>query len=169
MKKILFTLVFAALSLCLVSCGKDKVYEQRHEFENYAWERLTDAKTITFSDINIEDTASVYDIYVDVRHTPYINEEVLKFIMQITTPDGITRISHHAIKLKDRFDKDWKGDAAGDLIDLSEKCRSFVNFPIKGAYKIDLINVGGKVKTIGIMDIGVKVVKSDLESYKNAE
>lgn len=169
MKKIFITLVFAAMAVCFFSCSKNKVYQQRHEFENYSWERLTENKTVTFSDINIEDTTNVYDVWITVRHTPYINEEQVKLLMKITTPEGITRESNHTIRLKDRYNDKWIGDAAGDLIDVEEKCRSFVSFPVKGAYTITLTNLGKYVKTIGIMDIGIKIVKSDIDGYKNAE
>ena len=169
MKKIFITLVFAAMAVCFFSCSKNKVYQQRHEFENYSWERLTENKTVTFSDINIEDTTNVYDVWITVRHTPYINEEQVKLLMKITTPEGITRESNHTIRLKDRFKEKWACDAMGDLIDIEEVCRNLVSFPVKVNYKITLTNLGTYVQTVGIMDIGLRIKKSDIEGYKNAE
>lgn len=169
MKRIFVSLVFIATVFCFVSCNKNKVYQQRHEFDSYTWERLTTEKTITFSDIMIEDTNAVYDVWVTLRHTPYINEDKVKFLMKITTPEGITRESTHTIKLKDRYNEKWIGDAAGDLIDVEERCRSFVEFPIKGSYKITLTNMGTYTKTVGIMDMGIKIIKSNLDGYNNAK
>lgn len=171
MKKILLSLVLVVSILSLSSCNRGKVYEQRHNFDSYSWERLTDNKTITFSDIDIQDTTSVYDIYVTVRHTPYINEKEIKLLMKIITPDGVIRQSSRSntIKLKDRYGKEWVGDAMGDLIDVEEKCRSLVEFPVKGKYTITLTNMGKYPQITGIMDIGIKVVKSDLDDYKNAK
>jgi gliding motility-associated lipoprotein GldH len=162
--------VFVALAFILFgSCEKGKVYQKRYDFDNYTWERLTDNKTVTFKDINIEDTTDVYDIYVTIRHTPYINEKEIKFVMKIIASDGITRQSVHSIKLLDRYGKDWVGEAAGDLIDVEEKCRSLVSFPYQGTYTVTLTNLGEKYKTLGIMDIGIKVMKADIDKYKNAQ
>ncbi|MBR1627276.1 MAG: hypothetical protein IJ681_09065 [Bacteroidales bacterium] len=169
MKKIFIILIFIATSFCFIGCNKGKVYQQRHEFNNYTWERLTEDKTVTFNNITIEDTTSVYDVFVTIRHTPYMNEDKVKFLMKITTPEGITRESTHTVKLKDRYGEKWVGDAAGDLIDIEERCRSFVEFSSKGSYTISLTNLGTYAKTVGIMDIGIKVVKSDTDAYKNAE
>ena len=169
MKRIFVSLVFIATVFCIASCNKDKVYQQRHEFDSYTWGRLTDEKTITFSDIMIEDTNAVYDVWVTLRHTPYINENKIKFLLKITTPEGITRESTHTVKLKDRYNEKWIGDAAGDLIDVEERCRSFVEFPIKGSYTITLTNMGTYTKTVGIMDMGIKIIKSNLDGYNNAK
>ena len=169
MKKILLTLIFAAAAVCLIGCGIGDVYMQRQSFDNYTWQRLEGNNSVVFNNINIEDTSGVYDIYVSLRHTPYINEKAIKFLMQITTPDGITRESVHTINLMDRFKEKWAGDAMGDLIDIEEVCRNFVSFPVKGNYKITLTNLGTYVQTVGILDIGLRIKKSDIEGYKNAE
>lgn len=169
MRRTVIILIFITSIYCLVGCGKDKIYQQRHEFDSYTWERLTENKTIYFNDISIDDTANMYDIYVTIRHTPYINEDNVKFLMKITTPDGITRESTHTVRLKDRYNKDWIGDIAGDLIDVEEKCRSLIEFPIKGRYTISLTNLGTYTKTVGIIDMGIKIVKSNLDDYNDAQ
>ena len=169
MKRIFVILVFVVVAFCFYGCGKGEVYQQRHEFTDYTWERLSEEKTLTFDNIEIKDTSAVYDIWVTIRHTPYINEQAVKFLMTITTPDGITRESVHTVKLKDRYNEKWIGDAAGDLIDVEHKCRALVTFPVKGSYKISLTNMGKYVTTTGIMDIGLRVVKTDIDDYKNVE
>ncbi len=166
MKRIFSIIAFAIIITFFVSCGKKTVYQQRHDFTDYTWERLTDSKKVTFNNIEIEDTSSVYDIYVTLRHAPFINVKDVKFVMRIIYPDGITRESIHDVQLMDRYGKNWVGDAMGDYIDLEEKCRSFVSFPAKGKYTITLTNMGMYSKTTGIMDIGIKIKKSDIESYK---
>lgn len=164
MEKALKYLVFVCLSsLLFVSCNKNKVYEQRQEFDNNTWERLTSKKDVKFENIKIEDTKDVYDIYVSVRHTPYINEPKIKFLMKIISPSGITKETSHTIELKDRYGVKWLGDAMGDMIDVEEKCRAFVAFPEKGIYTIVLTNQGMYDKTVGLMDMGVKIEKSDLD------
>lgn len=159
--------VLAVLTTLVCSCNKDKIYEQRQTLQDNTWNRLEGNKTLEFKDIEIEDTSAVYDIYVTLRHTPYVNEKTIKFILKISYPDGITRESSHSIDLIDESGKNWKGDAMGDLIDVEKRCRAFVSLPVKGKYTISLINQGTYFKTVGLMDIGVRVKKSDIKEYKN--
>lgn len=83
--------------------------------------------------------------------------------MLITSPSGITRESVHTIALKDRSGKQWVGEALGDLIDIEEVCKKYISFPEEGLYTIELVNMGNKYETIGIMELGLRVIKSDLE------
>lgn len=149
------------------SCSKDKVYQDRITFNENSWDRLGKGKTIEFKNINIEDTSIVYDVYVTLRHTPYINESKVKFLMKIIYPQGIVRESVHTIELRDKENKDWLGDAMGDMIDIEKRCRAFITLPEKGNYTITLTNLGTYNKTVGLMDMGVMVKKSNLKEYKN--
>ncbi|MCF0210231.1 MAG: hypothetical protein HUK18_02780 [Bacteroidales bacterium] len=170
MKKSTFLIVFVAvLCFCFCSCNKDKVYEHRESFPDNAWERIEKGKTITFSDIEIEDTTAVYDIILTLRHTPFINEKQVKVLMKTIYPSGITRESIHTIKLRDRFDKEWVGDAMGDMIDVEEPVKKFISLPEKGNYTITITNLGRYSKMVGIMDLGVRVNKSNPKEYKNVE
>ncbi|MBQ7984867.1 MAG: hypothetical protein IJ250_04435 [Bacteroidales bacterium] len=169
MKRWFYSAALAATAMLILSCGKGDVYKSEVSFDNYRWERLTDKKTISFDNIHITDTDAVYDVYVDIRHTPYINEKQVKFLMKIISPDGVTRESSHTIKLTDRYGEKWAGDAAGDLIDIQTKCKSFVSFPKQGDYTITLTNLGMYASMTGIISIGVKVEKADLKAYKSRE
>ena len=76
MKRLFFS-TFVAFSMLLLfsSCSKDKVYQERKTFNENTWERLGKGKTIEFKNIAIEDTSTVYDVYVTLRHTPYMKEK----------------------------------------------------------------------------------------------
>lgn len=168
MKRLIFS-IFVAFSMLLLfsSCSKDKVYQERKTFNENTWERLGKGKTIEFKNIAIEDTSTVYDVYVTLRHTPYINERKVKFLMKIVYPQGIVRESVHTIELRDKENKNWVGDAMGDMIDVEKRCRAFVSLPEKGNYTITLTNLGTYSQTIGLMDMGIIVKKSNLKEYQN--
>ncbi len=168
MKRLFFS-IFVAFSMLLLfsSCSKDKVYQERKTFNENTWERLGKGKTIEFKNIAIEDTSTVYDVYVTLRHTPYINERKVKFLMKIVYPQGIVRESVHTIELRDKENKNWVGDAMGDMIDVEKRCRAFVSLPEKGNYTITLTNLGTYSQTIGLMDMGIMVKKSNLKEYQN--
>lgn len=167
--KNLFYLIFTfcVATALITSCGRDKVYQERKTFNENTWDRLGKGKTIEFKDIAIEDTSVVYDVYVTLRHTPYINERKVKFLMKIVYPQGIVRESVHTIELRDKDNKDWVGDAMGDMIDVEKRCRAFVSLPEKGNYTITITNLGTYSKTVGLMDMGIIVKKSNLKEYQN--
>ncbi|MDO5760214.1 MAG: hypothetical protein Q4Q06_04245 [Bacteroidota bacterium] len=166
-RSILYVLLVFSCILLFICCGKDKVYQERITFENNTWNRLEGNKTITFKDIEISDTSCLYDFYVTIRHTPYINEGRVKFLMKIIYPSGIVRESIYNVGLKSADNTKWSGDAMGDLIDVEQRCRAFVSLPEKGNYTITLTNLGTYAKTVGIMDIGVLIKKSNMKEYKN--
>ncbi|MCH3923489.1 MAG: gliding motility lipoprotein GldH [Bacteroidales bacterium] len=166
MKRRLFLCIAIAVIL-LSGCGKGKIYQSRQTLKDNTWNRIENGKTLTFDNINIEDSVAVYDIYVTLRHTPYINDDKIKFVMRIISPSGIIKETSHTIKLKNRYQDKWIGDAMGDMIDVENKCRSFVTFPEKGKYTITLTNMGTQYRTVGLMDIGLKIEKSDLDYNVN--
>ncbi len=155
------------LAVCLLalfsSCNDSEVFEQYREMPNYTWDRIEKGKSVVFEGINIKKENETYDISVLVRHTPWINEDKIKFKMRITSPSGTSRESVHEIRLKDREGKAWIGDALGDLIDIEEVCRQYITLAEKGLYTIELVNMGTKYQTTGLMELGLRVEKSDLE------
>ena len=89
--------------------------------------------------------------------------------MKITYPGGITRESIHTVGLRSADNKQWLGDAMGDLIDVEQRCRAFVSLPERGNYTITITNLGTYSKTVGIMDMGIFIKKSDLKEYKEKQ
>lgn len=162
-KKFSIPCLFLSLSLFMASCGDGDVFKQYKELPGYKWERIEKGKSVVFENINIKNTDNSYDISVMIRHTPYVNEEKISFKMLITSPSGITRESVHTIALKDRNGDKWIGDALGDYIDIEEVCKKYITLPEKGLYTIELVNMGKKYETLGVMELGLKVAKSDLE------
>lgn len=161
--KFLILILLFSFPILISSCGNGDVYKQYKELPGYKWERINKGKSVVFDNIEIKNTNDSYDVHVMIRHTPFVNEDKIKFKMLITSPSGITRESVHTIALKDRNGKQWAGDALGDLIDIDEVCKRYISFPEEGSYTVELVNMGNKYETIGLMELGLKVVKSDLE------
>ncbi|MDR1005540.1 MAG: gliding motility lipoprotein GldH [Bacteroidales bacterium] len=164
LKKI-FIMTFIVLAT--VSCGRNELYRKTIEFDNYKWERLSKDKThgnsIDFTDINVKDNKDPYDIYITVRHSSLINVGSVKFVMEMTSPNGTTRSSMHTINLKDRSGKKFIGDVAGDLYDVEERVKSFMSFTETGKYTIRIINLAPVYEVIGIIDMTMSIKKSDLD------
>ena len=161
--RFLIPILFFSFSMTMSSCSDGDIYKEYQELPGYKWERINKGKSVVFDNIEIKNTDDSYDVHVMIRHTPFVNEDKIKFKMLITSPSGITRESVHTIALKDRNGKQWVGEALGDLIDIDEVCKRYISFPDEGSYTVELVNMGNKYETIGLMELGLKVVKSDLE------
>lgn len=150
MKKILFPL--ALLLLFTYSCQQKKIYQERHKFDNYTWQRFD---KLTF-DIPIEKSGTTGDIVLTIRHItqyPYPN---LPMYVILNTPSGEERILEKDIQLVD-LTGDFKGDVAGDLWDVEETLWPGFYFTEAGTYKIEIENIIPKMGIPGLVDVGIYV------------
>lgn len=152
MKKILFPL--ALLLLLTTSCKQNKIYQERHTFNNYTWHRFD---KVTFN-IPVEQAGTTADIVLTIRHItqyPYPN---LPIYIILNTPSGEERILDKDIRLKD-YDGNFKGSVAGDLWDVEEILWPGFYFTEAGTYTIELENLIPKMGIPGLVDVGVYVKK----------
>ena len=154
MKKIL--LPFLLLLLIATSCQKTKIYQERHIFNNYTWQRFD---KLTF-DIPIEKGGTTGDIVLTIRHItqyPYPN---LPVYIVLNTPSGEERILDKDFYLLD-MDGNFKGDVAGDLWDVEEMLWPGFYFTEAGTYTIQLENLIPKMGIPGLVDVGIYVKRKD--------
>lgn len=161
MKKTLKIVCALFVLFVFASCDNSQVYKEFKTLPNYTWERIEKGKTIVFNDVNITNDEDVYDIAVHIRHTPFVTEDEVKFKIKITSPSNIVRESVHSIKLKNKEGK-WLGEALGDIIDISANVKTFYSFVERGNYTIELVNMGQKYELQGLMEVGLEIIKSDL-------
>ncbi|MDR1725132.1 MAG: gliding motility lipoprotein GldH [Bacteroidales bacterium] len=163
MKKLIIVCV---ITLVIVSCNKNQIYKETISFKNYKWERLSEDKKngnfIEFKDIDVKKIDSPYDIYLIVRHLGLINIDNVKLLIEIISPSGTKRTSNVNIKLKDRNGKKFIGDVMGDFYDVEEKVKSFMSFTETGNHTIKITNLSSSFEIIGIIDMTLKISKSEL-------
>lgn len=151
------------IPLFFISCNKTSIYKDNIKFKGFVWERIGQGKEVRFENINIPNIEDTYDIYVAIRHTPFIDVDEVSFVLRIVSPSGISKETLHTIKLKNREGNKFAGDQLGDMIDIKELVKQFTNFPEKGNYTIIISNYSSKFKISGIMDIGIEIDKSNLD------
>lgn len=120
------------------------------------WDRFT---TFEF-EIPIEKTGVPYDLVFALRHhtdIPYDNVEI-NFTMH--TPGGETRSRDYNMKIRDR-EGNLLGDGLGELWDVEVPLRKGFVFTEKGTCKVEIANRMTRLKTVGILEIGFIVSKSD--------
>lgn len=141
--------------LLFTSCKHNKVFEKYIKIDNNTWRR---DKIIRF-EVPIEDTISMYDVNLAVRHTSYYAYANIRMNLMITYPSKDTRTKDFNIFVRDR-DGAFSGDGAGDLWDVTYPALQGVSLPFKGTYIFEVQNIMPLMETPDIMDVGLIIRKS---------
>lgn len=147
-------LVFLFL-LILSACTNNKIFEKYIKTGNNIWKR-DDIKKF---EVPIEDTLSLYDVTIAIRHSSYYAFANIKVNLTISYPSGDMRTKEFNIFVRNE-DGSFKGDGAGDLWDVAYPALQGVSFPFKGTYVFEIQNVMPLMETPDIMDVGLIVRKS---------
>jgi gliding motility-associated lipoprotein GldH len=152
MKKI--CLLFLAL-LTLSACNSGKVFERYEDLAGAKWSR---ENIVTF-EVNIEDTATPYNIDLAIRHTSYYVWADLMVNLTSVYPSGEERTKDYDFFLRNS-DGSFKAEGAGDLWDITFPLLAEVTFPEKGKYIFKVQNIMPQPETEDIMQVGLIVKKS---------
>ncbi len=150
-----FILVSVAM-LLFTSCSNQKVFDEYYKFDNFSWNRFNFVKF----EVNIEDTETEYDIYLNFRHLPEYPYPEFNFNFTIYTPSGEMRTMDYEIGL---FDKEGQrlSECLGDYCDLKIPVRKGFRFSEQGIAKFEIENKMTKLETPGVMEVGLIVEKSE--------
>ena len=153
-----FQTALLSVALCavtlLASCD-DSVF--------FAAERDVDVKGWNMNDevdyyVNVEDTAQLYDFYVDVRNTThYPNANAFLFIAT-TFPDGSRAFDTLECPLAD-VQGHWYGKKTGRYVDSRYVFRRHVYFPQKGCYHFEMRHGMRDTNVVGIKSVGLRIEK----------
>lgn len=161
----------AALCLLLfTACDSNRVFEDNIDIPDYSW----DVKNNLSFDVNINDTAALHNIYVNVRHAshyPYANLFLfitIKFpnlpVVSISNPTVISNIKILKDTLECVFSDEngkWKGDGMGDIWDNQILWKPNVKFPVAGKYTFEYEHAMRTELVPFIMDVGLRVEKAE--------
>jgi len=150
MQRIVYSTIFLLISL-LVSCDPAMVYEQYISTENGMW-KWTDPGEF---EVNITDTISIHNIYLQVRHTVDYPLSNLYMFVHVKGPSGQS--------LKDTVnlvlatpDGSWTGRGAGNLRELSLLYRKHTQFRQAGIYTFTL-EQGMRSPELPVTEMGVRI------------
>ena len=144
--------------LCLVllaSCNRSKIFERYEDIDNNKWAK---DKILTF-EVNIEDTASLYDIELQIRHSSYYVYADILVNLMIVYPNGEERTKDYDLMLRNK-DGSFKAEGAGDLWDISFPLLEKINLNERGKYIFKIQNIMPRTETDDIMQVGLTVKKS---------
>ncbi|MDR0790776.1 MAG: gliding motility lipoprotein GldH [Bacteroidales bacterium] len=161
------TMMIAALVLIATACNSDQIYKHITSFKDYRWQRLSEDKksgnAIEFTDVEVKNNADPYDVLIGIRHSGVINVDKIQLLIDIVAPSGTKRSSVHTIKLKDRAGTKFIGDVMGDMYDIEERVKAYMSFTETGKYTIRITNMSSVFEIVGIIDMTLRIVKSDLD------
>lgn len=157
MKLSKYTVQLLAISCLLLasSCDRNRVFENNIDIPDYSW----DVKNKLSFDVNIDDTISLHNLYVNVRHAsqyPYAN---LYLFIVIKFPNGKLAKDTLECVFSDQNGK-WKGEGMGDIWDNQILWKPNVKFPLKGKYTFEYEQAMRTEQVPFIMDVGLRVEKA---------
>ena len=150
MKKLLLLLFI----VFLFACNKKTVFEKFEKFDTNEWAMN---KVVQF-DVPIDDTSSLYNIAIPVRHIENYPFDGLLVNVTYYSPNGEERTKNYKLKFRDAAGN-FIGDGSGDIWDEYSVIMKKMQFNAKGTYKFEITNAMDKTPTPCIMEVGLSIEK----------
>ena len=151
----LFILSFFTI-LILNSCDPDRVYEKNIRIPDGIWYK----DNIVQFELQIEDTISSHNLYINVRNTSLYPMSNLYVFVTTTAPSGHSIRDTIDVILADDKGK-WLGSGLGDIWDLQQMYKENVRFAQHGKYVFEYEQAMRTEKLPFILDVGLRVEKTD--------
>lgn len=146
------------LATFLWSCDSNRLYEKYISFEDTIWPRGEKA----IFDVEVIDTISRYDLYVNFRHAGDYNYKNLYLFTEIIGPNNLSAVDTLQMILADNRGN-WLGKGIGDLYDYTFLFKQDVSFPANGEYVFKIEQAMRDEKLKNVTDIGLRIEKIELQ------
>ena len=150
-----FFLPLIGLIVFFTSCNTGVIFDENINVDEHGWYKNDLARF----DVKIEDSISVFNYYLNLRHSVDYRYNNLFVFMKTTYPNG--NVSRDTIEfvLADKSGK-WFGKGWGKIKDNSILLVEGIKFPLTGSYTFQL-QQAMRVDTLkGISDIGIRIEQS---------
>ena len=148
LKKISFVLLLIAI---LSSCGnKNVIFDESVVISNASW----DNKKFPYFDVEVEDTLSAYNFYLNIRHLENYRYSNFYMFLHTTFPNG--NQTHDTIELVLAYpDGRWIGDGSGSMRNNNILLNNNLYFPLKGNYHFEIEQAMREPVLEGVADVGI--------------
>jgi gliding motility-associated lipoprotein GldH len=147
-------IAIAIFALCLCACNNSRVYERYSAIPNESWHK----DSCAVFDVYISDTATLNNLYINLRHTssyPFCN---IYLFVQATAPSGVFTRDTVEYLLADHYGR-WYGKGFSRIIDNRLAFRKFVRFPHSGVYRFEVCH-GMRMNVLPyVIDVGLRIEK----------
>ncbi len=142
--------------IVLSSCNDERFYEKNVAIPNESWGKN---EKIVF-EVQVDDTLAQYDFYINVRNSGAYSYANLFVFLNTVFPEGELARDTLEIFLADPAGK-WLGQGSGDIYDNRILFKKQTSFPVKGTYKFEFEHAMRQDVLPDIIDIGMRIEKSD--------
>ena len=155
MKKFFFILT---LSVCFASCIKIDLFEKQSQIPSQQW-YYNNVPQFTF---NIEDTSSLYNVYIVLRHTDLYEYNNIWLRVGSTAPSDT--IHYQNINLKLASDsKGWEGVGMDDIFEVRKIISPGpLSFNKPGDYSFSVAQIMRENPLNYILNVGIRVEKVNM-------
>lgn len=150
--------LFFCLLLFFASCGPINVFEKNVAIPNHQWESSF-KPVITF---DITDTASLYNVYVVVRHQNAYGYNNIWIKGTVQEPgDTAVKSQQYDLKLASD-DKGWFGKGMDDIFEHRILIQERTRFSRSGQYRFTLEHIMREDPLQHVMNIGLRIQRTPL-------
>jgi gliding motility-associated lipoprotein GldH len=129
--------------------------DEFHALRNQSW-AYTDSVKVALTEI---DTATTYNLYINVRHSGDYAYRNLYVRLHLTNPQGETASQVVSFELADAAGR-WHGKGLGDLYEYRIPWKSEVKFAYAGDYQLHIEQFMRENPLLGIADVGARLEKA---------
>lgn len=148
-------LLGSLLFLVLISCDPQMVYDEYVHLDGGMW-KWTDAKEFP---VEITDTTSLYNIYLQVRHSVDYPMSNLYMFVHVKGPTGQILKDTVNLILAEPNGR-WTGSGTGKLRELQLLYRSQTQFGSSGTYVFTL-EQGMRTPELPVTDLGIRIERAN--------
>lgn len=143
-------LMGAIVLLLFSSCGPSYEYESYHDIENGQWAY---EDTLSFQ-FNIEDTLSIYNLYLELEHSPTFSNQNLYTQIHTTFPERQRLTEMISLELSDNMTGSWQGKCNKERCTLQIPIQEGAYFNQIGKHIITIEQYMRKSPVEGVYRIG---------------
>lgn len=155
MNKFLY-LSFIFILVLFSACDGSRIVDEYLEIPGKSWDK-NDSYRVEFE---IDDTESLYDMIIKLRHNNSYNYSNIYFFVNVTSPEGFVQVDTVQYLLAEPTGK-WLGDGVGELKTNLFLYGDQVRFPKEGTYTFEIVHGMREEQLEGFEDIGLRVAKSE--------
>lgn len=155
MKNFLF---IALVSVFLVSCGKIDLYEKQAQIPEQQW-FYNYVPEFTF---HIDDTSSLYNVYIVLRHTDLYNYNNIWLNIGSRPPGDSMHFQKVNLTLASDS-KGWEGRGTGDIFEVRKSISPGpVSFKTSGDYTFSIAQIMRENPLRYILNVGIRLEKVEM-------
>ncbi len=142
--------------ILFISCNSKNIFTATEEIPDNSWSSYN--KPVFTA--RISDTLQACNISITLRNTSEYPFRNIFFFVTTTSPKGLSIKDTVEYKITDESGR-WLGKGLGDIHDLTLPFKTNIQFPLPGSYHFRIEHGMRTDNLKGIMDVGIRIVKSD--------